>query len=200
MFSSERGIKENHEYFFNARGSGDFGDAATIPRFLRSEGNFASLVCHFFTPYEPQRHDGSCGINSFLMALNGRGTYEGPEGSDKLAGDIRDFRKKVRKYAEDHKAELKKKYSKKEFKKFFDEFASDEYAANAYMSTVAWECAAKIYGRKIWIYSRTADSFRTDKKGEIEPAATFEPLASDQPPIELLYWDQVHYCELERRN
>jgi len=181
-------------YLFNPRGVGDFCEEEDVPRFILSEGNFASLVSRFFDPCDTQLHDGNCAVNAFLMGINGREAYEGPDYWGRLQNDVRGFRNNVVTYAREHRAELVAEFGAEDVTSLIDNYANSRFE---WTGTLAWKCAAGLYGRPIHIYSRmNGGRFSLNEKAEPAPAAVLLPDGEPQgPPINLMQWS-VHYCTL----
>ncbi len=199
-------LKPNTIYYYNLRGIHHFSDANLIPCHLRSEGNFASAVCRFFTAIIPGDHSGNCCVESILTAVNGVEAYNGSEGRSRLETDIRDFRHRIAEYGRAHEQELREKIGEKEatprggedmegvdrFLRRYDQSPYDEWTYPA-----AILCASRVLQRPIRIFSRYGDVFQTDESGSVIPAAIFEKAGETTGiPIDLMYWDRSHYCLL----
>lgn len=186
---------------FNRDGLDDYSSLNEIPKHIHTEGNFASAICKFATPYDTRLHDGNCGINSFLIGFLGHDVLD----KDKmdlttLYGHVREFRKKIVDYASLHKTELQEKFGEEEVSSLIDRYGSLD--APEWTGSIVWECAANIYKRPIVAYdspSSPGDTFSIGEKGEVAPSAIFQPKESPQgPPIHLMHFGP-HYCYLERK-
>jgi len=176
-------------YLFDQTAVESFSEEDDVPYFIWEEGNFASLLCRFFTPVEPDRQDGNCAINAFLIALNGEEAYEDDE--DRLDSDIQAFRSNVVAYAKEHREELIQEFGKKEVEDFIERYAADVIE---WTGSLAWRCAAGCYHRPIRVYSRAyAESFTLNEKAEPEPLVNVGN--PEGIPICLMQWS-VHYCAL----
>ena len=147
-------------------------------------GNFASALCLSFTPYEPYDHSGNCGVNSFLMALNGVLAYSGPN-DPKLRTDIQEFRENLKTYALAHKEELER-FGDIEYQTFIAKYETE------WMSPLLWECAARHYQRKIIVYTQEGPQFRTDEFGQVAPASVHNAKALGNP-VRIICYGGVHY-------
>jgi hypothetical protein len=181
---------------FDRKGLDEYSDSQHIPQFLWPMGNFASAICRFFIPIDPQLHDGNCGINSFLIGMYGQERYG--QDLNQLIPDIGDFRSSIVRYAREYSGPLAERYSQKEISDLIATFEPVHHGAWA--DTVVWECAAKMHRREIRVYSLVAGTFTINGEGEVAPSAVFHPEGvSSDPPINLMHFGSVHYCLLEPR-
>ena len=184
---------------------GAFGSEKSVPRWLRSQGSFASAICATFTPIEPEDHSGNCGVNSFLLGLKGIDTYEGCGGEPQLQSEIRVFRKAIQQYAIDHREELlQASYLEEKIDEIITHFTTeiDGYGSpRVWANDIVWWCAAQLYGRPISIYTAFGmREFRTDEQGVVAPCADFKPEGEQRgSTIHLMFWDGAHYCLLKQR-
>lgn len=190
-------LEPSKTYSFNPRCLGRFSPAEEIPSFIRSEGNFASALCHFYTPIPTTRHEGNCCVESILNGLNGQQKYEGEKGKEALDEDINAFRAGVVEYGKAHEEALRYEFEDEEVDKFLQRYAADRTEST---DTVALACIARKFGREIRVFSRPFSTFTTDSKGEIEPCSVFPAKGEETgAPINLMYWDGCHYCLLKRK-
>lgn len=177
---------------FDPKGVNTYVPESLVPRFIHSEGNYASALCSSFTIHDTILHDGNCGINAFFSALNGPQEYSGPDGKDKIRKCITQFRKAVVDYAVQHKDDFPKEYDINRTIRLYNDPTQSEWTENT-----EWLCAAEVYGREIRIYSRTRGDFTIDADYRVAPAAVFRPTGEPQgPPINILHYGDVHYCAL----
>ena len=185
---------ENGLYHFNPSGVGDFCNADYVPPYIRSEGNFASMIGFFFTPCDSILHNGNCGINACLVARDGKQFASQDEAQEKS----REFRREVVQYAREHIEDLIDSSSDREIEQFVRNYER-ENALNmvTWSTTLAWQCAANLYGRPIYVYSRAdAETFSLDENARPQPAAILQPNGEvTGPPIHLMHWGD-NYCAL----
>ena len=204
-------LVSNRTYFYNVRGLGQFVERAEVPEFIESEGNFASAICHFYTPINTTRHEGNCCVESILTALNGKERYMGEDGDKNLGVDIRDFRAKSVEYARDHKAELSAEFGEAQVDEVLRLYATE--LQNETTGSVVFACTCQRYGRPILVYSRTSSVdqtspmytassiFTTDEDAALNPYAVFQqPGVTTGAPIRLMYWQHAHYALLKDKH
>jgi hypothetical protein len=209
-------LKAGNKIPFYRDGAADYTPLEQIPDYLLSAGNYASAVLNKnMEPHDPRLHEGSCGINAFLLGALGLDLKDEKKiPLEALQAMVQDFRKKIVAYAREHKAELEEKFPKEkvmvkgkviekdEVQELIDGYANMDNPQ--WTTALVWECAANIYNRPILVYGcpeNPGDTFSIGEKGEIEPTATFKPKEPPQgPPISLLWWESMHYCFLERKS
>ena len=195
-------LKVGNKIPFYRDGVADYTPLEKVPEYLNSAGNYASALLGFMKPHNPRLHDGSCGINAFLLGALGLDLKDEKKiPLEALQEMVQDFRKKIVAYARKHKTELEKKFGEEEVKKLIDKYKDMDNPQWA--TSLVWECAANIYKRLIIVYGcpeNPGDTFSIREKGEIEPTAIFQPKTTPKgPPISLLWWESMHYCFLERK-
>lgn len=202
-----RPLEPNAIYYFNPRGVGDFSPSSEIPSGIASEGNFASAICHFFTPVLPTSCDGNCCVEAILLSEKGKDTYRGVDGAAQLKVDIRDFRQRVAQFGRENKEELQdaigdgveqRQDGSKEMEtvdRFLRTYDASPYTE--WTSPAAFFCAARVLHRPIRIFSHPSDVFMTDGDGMLVPSACFaQGVDEGKEPIHLMFWGKSHYCLL----
>ena len=187
------------KYYFNPRGAGQFEPIERVPQFLRAEGNFASAICHFFTPIEPISHDGNCCVEAILIAHRGYIAYQKTdEGFFLLKKEIREFRDAVVRYAKEYEKELSTEFSQKDVSTLIQGYSTADQ--DLWTDDLALICASRCLQRPIIVYSRSGVVFSTDASGQLTPARMFSMEGVTRgAPIQLMFWDNAHYCLLNRR-
>jgi hypothetical protein len=201
-------IEPNKKYYFDIRRIGQFSLEDQVPRFIRSEGNFASAVCLFFTPIEPRSHDGSCAVESILLAVKGKDAYPKSDSTSKgrLERDIREFREKIVQYARDHEAQLISKFGENDVRKLIQKYSNEHQ--NQWTSDMTLYCAAQVYERHIEVYTQFEGGvFLTNSEGRLAPVMRFLYEEVDVkegtkhiPTISVIFWGNAHYALLENKS
>lgn len=188
-------------YHFNPTQIGAFCPESQVPEFLRTQGNFASLICASFIPHDPEDHEGSCGVNAFLLGRHGVTVYSSGERS--LHDDIMQFRTDIVAYATEHRNELSEEFGTKTITDLVDKYAT----LNAdWSGREVWAIASRRYGHPIKVYTCQDHGglFRTNEQRIIVPfdetTECFYPKdPATQPTIHLMLSDD-HYYYLEARS
>jgi hypothetical protein len=173
----------------------EFCPREQVPSWLPTS-NFSGAICASFIPHNPKRHDGSCGVNSFLLGYYGPEAYEG-ENARKLSEDINGFRRSVVAYAQEHKEELCEEFGTKEINDIIAHYGSGDWTGQG-----VWAIAARLYGREIRIYSAETHGnlFRRENFTLVpfDEHDVFKPKEEPKgPPIDIVYFGGVHYANLE---
>ena len=193
-------------YPFDHRKFDAFAPASEVPKFLRSSGNYGSALACQFIPHDTIAHDGNCGVNAFLMGINGPNAYPStPQGRQKLEDDAREFREKVAQYLIDHESS---------FEQYMETGVSVRDYAQRYAQSKEWTgeleltCAAHVYRRPVILYSdNSLTVFSTDQNSHVKPTQEInpqdDPNQADQageigPPVHVLL-HSVHYIFLQPR-
>ena len=174
----------------------EFCSKGEVPMWL-PQTNFSGAVCASFIPHNPDRHDGNCGVNSFLLGLYGPAAYEGQPPQRNLFSDIQKFRSDVVSYAREHKEELTEEFGKGAIDGIIGGYASPTMWTGAEV----WNIAAQVYGREVRLLSEETHRgvFRREN-------FTIVPFDEDVflpkgelkgPPIHLVFFGRVHYANLE---
>ena len=174
----------------------EFCPEVEVPLWL-PYSNFSGAICASFIPHNPERHDGNCGVNSFLLGLHGSTAYEGDHPRN-LSEDIVHFRQEIVSYAREHEGELKEEFGKKAV----DEIITRYARIPVWTGAEVWSIAARVYGREIRLISEETHMgiFRRENSTIVpfDENDVFLPKGEPkEPPIYLVFFGQAHYANLE---